>query len=109
VKEHFEPVQTLTVLEKVCQLPITEWNYIGYEQRHIGPMAQDFHAAFPLNENDTQLNGTDLHGVTLAAIQGLNQKLHEELNHRDTEITELRSRLERLEQLLAHKLNGGAL
>jgi hypothetical protein len=50
VKEHFEPVQTLTVFENVCQLLIAEWNYIGFEHRHIGPMARDFHVAFPFNE-----------------------------------------------------------
>lgn len=74
-KEDILPVDPETILEKLAGIPIAEWNYIGYEQRHIGPMAQDFHAAFPLNERDTSLNNADLHGVALAAIQGLNRKL----------------------------------
>ncbi len=41
-------------------------------------MAQDFHGLFPLNDNDKVLNDADLHGVELAAIQGLNQKLETE-------------------------------
>ncbi len=40
-------------------------------------MAQDFHALFPLNDNDKMLDGGDLHSVALAAIQGLNQKVEE--------------------------------
>ncbi len=71
LKEEFVPVDAAAVLDKVARLPMSEWNYKGYPQRHIGPMAQDFHALFPLNESDTTLNSADLHGVALAAIQGL--------------------------------------
>jgi hypothetical protein len=106
-KENFSFVDASAVLEKVAALPLHEWNYIGYGQRHIGPMAQDFHAAFPLNDSDTTLNTADLQGVTLAAIQGLNQKLTEELRQREAENAELRQRLEKLEQLINQKLNGG--
>jgi cell shape-determining protein MreC len=41
-------------------------------------------------------------GVALAAIQGLNQKLEEQ----KAENAELKSRLEKLEQLMAEKLGG---
>ncbi len=74
-KDRFVAVDARTVLDKVAQLPVMEWSYRGYGQRHIGAMAQDFHALFPLNGNDKVLNDADLHGVELAAIQGLNQKL----------------------------------
>ena len=111
VKEHIEPVNPGAVLEKVSRLPILEWNYAGCSERHIGAMAQDFHALFPLNENDRMLNDADLHGVALAAIQGLNQKLEEtrsELKRRDAENAELKARLQRLERLLESQLAGGA-
>ena len=65
-------------------------------------MAQDFHAAFPLNESTTTLNDADLHGVALAAIQGLNEKVKE----KDAKISELEKRLSDLErtvQSLAEK------
>ena len=103
-KDRVAPVNPESVLNKVTRIPINEWSYIGYDQRHIGPMAQDFHAQFPLNENDTALNDADLHGVALAAIQGLNQKLEQ----KETEITELKARLEKLEQLLKRQNEGGA-
>ena len=41
------------------------------------------------------------------SIQGLNRKLTETLEQKETEITELKSRLEKLEQLVNEK-NGGA-
>jgi hypothetical protein len=103
-KEQLVPVDQRAVLDRLCDLPISEWNYIGYDQRHIGPMAQDFHAAFGLNRSDTSLNDADLHGVALAAIQGLNQKLEQ----KETEITELKQRLEALEKLLrTQRTDGG--
>ena len=42
----------------------------------------------------------DADGVALAAIQGLNQKLTEELKRRDAENEELKQRLGALEKLL---------
>jgi hypothetical protein len=103
-KDRVEPVNTQSVLDRVSRLSINEWSYIGYDQRHIGPMAQDFHEQFPLNENDKALNDADLHGVALAAIQGLNKKL----DQKETEIAELKARLERLEELLVNKGKGEA-
>jgi len=110
-KEGILPVDPETVLEKLAGIPIAEWNYIGYEQRHIGPMAQDFHAAFPLNESDTSLNNADLHGVALAAIQGLNRKLEtrdDSLAREKAALREenesLRKRLENLEEQVGRLL-----
>jgi cell division protein FtsB len=44
----------------------------------------------------------DADGVALAAIQGLNKKLTEELKRRDTENAELKSRVEALEKFIAN-------
>jgi len=86
------------VLEQVAALPVQRWAFKqDSSTRHIGPMAQDFHAAFPLNRSETSLNDADLHGVALAAIQGLNQKVQQ----KETEITELKRRLEALERRLS--------
>jgi len=89
LKEKVKWVDAQSVLEKVSRLSVAEWSYKGYPQRHIGPMAQDFHALFPLNDNDRMLDSGDLHGVTLAAIQGLNKKLEEQLKEKDTRIAAL--------------------
>ena len=97
-KEQFEPVDPREVLEKVNALPLSRWSYkTDPASRHVGPMAQDFHAAFGLNGNDDKHIATvDEEGVGLAAIQGLNQRL----NEKDAEIQELKQRLEALEQIV---------
>ncbi len=110
LKDRFESVEPESVLDKVAQLPITEWSYKGYPQRHIGAMAQDFHALFPLNDRDTSLNESDLHGVELAAIKGLNQKMEakeakfqeqeSKIQNQAEEITDLKQELAQLKQMV---------
>ena len=104
-KEAFAPVDEKQILEKVASLPVAEWSYKQAEGiRHIGPMAQDFQAAFKVGADDKHIATVDADGVALAAIKGLNEKLEAEAKQRDTEILALKTRLERLEQLLSAKL-----
>jgi Skp family chaperone for outer membrane proteins len=63
-------------------------------------MAQDFHAAFEIGTDDKHIAPIDEGGVALAAIQGLNQKLQDELKRRDLENAELRKNNEALEKRL---------
>ena len=103
-KEKFTVVSPRAVLEKVAALPISEWNFKNEAAiRHIGPMAQDFHAAFSVGMDDKHIATVDEGGVALAAIQGLNQKVED----KNTEIANLKARLEKLEELLCHKPKGG--
>ena len=112
-KNDFAPVATRQVLDKVAGLPITEWSYKTEQGvRHIGPMAQDFYAAFGVGEDDRHVTSVDEEGVALAAIQGLNQKVEEqarELKSKDAAIQaleeRLEERLERLESKMAHSPN----
>lgn len=101
-KENFEPVNAREVLEKVAALPIHRWNYKAQDTtiRHIGPNAQDFKAAFDVGETETGITGIDADGVALAAIQGLNRKLAEELQRRDAENAKLRRELRELKGLV---------
>ena len=74
-------------------------------------MAQDFHAAFGVGPDDKHIATVDADGVALAAIQGLNAKVEAQkgqLEQKHTEITELKTRLEKLERLMNHQLDGGA-
>jgi hypothetical protein len=89
-KENFTDVSGEKILNLVRSLPITEWNYKadGRSIRHLGPMAQDFHAAFDLNgTDDTHITTVDEAGVALAAIKAL-----------ANENAELRAELEALRQ-----------
>lgn len=105
-KANFAPVDPRSVLEKVAGLPIQTWNYTNDPPgiRHLGPVAQDFHAAFGLNGgDDTHISDVDEGGVALAAIQGLNQKvedLKERLDRRDAENAELKRQLRELKELV---------
>jgi len=101
-KENVQSVDARGVLEKVAALPVSTWNYKSQASdiRHIGPMAQDFKTAFGVGGSDTGITTVDADGVALAAIQGLNQKLREELRRRDAENAELRERLAALEKIV---------
>ena len=102
-KENFTALDAKAVLEKVVGLPLSKWNYKddSAEIKHIGPVAQDFHEAFGLNgPDDKHISIVDEGGVALAAIQGLNQKLRDELMRRDAENAELKQRLEALEKAI---------
>ncbi|MGA2246084.1 MAG: FG-GAP-like repeat-containing protein [Verrucomicrobiota bacterium] len=80
LKENFTRIDPQEVLDRVVALPITEWSFkLDTSTRHLGPMAQDFQAAFGLNgPDDKHIATVDAEGVALAAIQGLNQKLEEQ-------------------------------
>ncbi len=90
-KTHIAPIDSKAILELVSGLPISSWDFKSdLTRRHIGPMAQDFHAAFKLDgADDTHINLTDVAGVTLAAIQALDA----EMKGKDAEIAELKAQL----------------
>src|SRR5436190_8870158 len=80
-KTDFHGINPREVLEKVVSLPVSQWRYTNEDAgvKHLGPVAQDFQSAFGLGTDDKSIGTVDADGVALAAIQGLNQKLQEEL------------------------------
>jgi len=72
-KENFTPVDGQAILEQLAAMPIQEYNLKSQDAsiRHVGPVAQDFYAAFGYGESDLAINMEDADGVALAAIQGL--------------------------------------
>ncbi|MEZ4930568.1 MAG: tail fiber domain-containing protein [Saprospiraceae bacterium] len=97
IKENITPVNSAEVLDKIMQLPITQWNYIKEDDaiKHIGPMAQDFYEAFGLGRDEKTISTIDPAGVALVAIQELNKK-QKELNAKINEIADLKTTLEML-------------
>src|ERR1043165_5974157 len=103
-KEKFEAISTREVLDKVASLSVSRWSYkTDPETRHVGPMAQDFHAAFNVGTDDKHIGLGDEGGVALAAIQGLNEKVETENAELRAENAELKQRLERLEKLMPNR------
>lgn len=103
-KERFESVDARGVLEKVASLPVSRWSYKADPgTRHVGPMAQDFHAAFALGEDDKHIAMVDADGVALTAIKGLNEKVEEQaraLRDRDERIAGLERQVAALRELV---------
>lgn len=110
LKTAIAPVDANAVLARVIDLPMATWSYIaqGEAIRHMGPMAQDFAAAFGLGENDTTIATIGADGVALAAIQGLNAKLEAENAALRDDLDTLRAELAALRAAIgAPEANGG--
>lgn len=105
-KANVQAVDGLDILDKLAALPIGTWNYQAQDAgiRHIGPMAQDFRAAFGLGEDDKHIATVDADGVALAAIQGLHRKLtitENKLRAAEDQLRAKDRRIDRLERDIA--------
>jgi hypothetical protein len=96
-------IDDAAVLDKVAALPIERWSYKSERGvRHVGPMAQDFYAAFKVGEDDKHITSIDEDGVALAAIKALRAentrlvarqaKMQEQLERLALAVTALRAR-----------------
>ena len=80
LKTDVAPLDDAAVLAKVDALPISRWSYKSERGvRHVGPMAQDFYAAFKVGEDDKHITSIDEDGVALSAIKALHSTLHSTL------------------------------
>jgi hypothetical protein len=95
LKREFVPVDARETLARLVAVPIQTWSYSNQNPpvRHMGPMAQDFAAAYGLGADDKTINPVDANGVALASIQAL----YEIVKERDSQIEALKDRLSRLE------------
>lgn len=106
VKKNFAAVDGQEVLDRLAALPMQRWNYrweADGDVPHIGPMAQDFKAAFYPGRDDKSITTLEMDGVELAAIQGLNERLKE----KDAQLAALEERLAALEQQLQARAGVG--
>jgi hypothetical protein len=107
-KDNFFDITGEDVLVKLRSVPVSTWNYKSQDAsvRHMGPVAQDFAAAFGLGESNLLINSVDIDGVNMAAIKGLDTRTvaqQQRIEKLETENADLRARLERLEKLLELK------
>jgi hypothetical protein len=116
LKTGFGAIDATEILARVAELPITTWRYKveGEQERHVGPMAEDFQRLFGLGDGTT-IATIDADGVIMAALQGLNAKVEQQaaeirgmeaghldaLRHKDAAIEALEARQAALEQRLA--------
>lgn len=72
IKQDVKDVDKQETLQKIMDLPISEWSYIFEpDARHVGPMAQDFKEAFGTGTSDKVIAMVDEGGVALLGIQAL--------------------------------------
>jgi hypothetical protein len=95
LKRTIARVDARETLARLAAIPIQTWSYSSQDPpvRHMGPMAQDFAAAYGLGADDKTINPLDANGVAFASIQAL----YEIVKERDAEIELLKGRLSKLE------------
>lgn len=106
LKEHFLAVDGEEVLARLRGVPVTTWSMIGADRRvrHLGPVAEDFHAAFGLGIGSTTIGMGDIDGVTFAAAKALEARttgLRAELDAKTSRIGALEGELVATRRLLA--------
>ena len=97
-KRNFRELDSRAILEKVVNLPVLEWEYKrdAPGTKHVGPVAEDWHETFGLSDGKS-IASADAQGVALIAIQGL----HEALEQKDDEISNLREENRQFAERLA--------
>jgi hypothetical protein len=97
-KTDFSAVDGRGVLDALAELSITEWAFKSEQnsRRHIGPVAEDFNAAFGL-AGSGEISLIDASGVALASVQAL----YEVVREKEATIESLEERNASLERRLA--------
>jgi hypothetical protein len=107
-KENFTTVNSHDILEKLASLNIAKWEYKGSKEgAHIGPIAEDFYAAFGLGNDEQYISTVDADGVAMAAIQALYHKLQEkemEMESLKKQVNQLTAQIESF-QVLKSEVN----
>jgi len=88
LKERFAGVDGEDILARIRQIPVTTWSYIGENGavRHLGPVAEDFRAAFGLGIDAQSIGLLDIDGVNFAAVKALEERTRS----LEAEVAELR-------------------
>ena len=103
-KCRYNPADAEAMLSRFAALRLGSWNYTADPspwQRHYGPMAQEWFAAFGRDGvgvigDDTTLASADVDGVLCIAIKALEQRTAE-LKEKTNEIAVLSAKIARLE------------
>ncbi|HPG40589.1 MAG TPA: tail fiber domain-containing protein [bacterium] len=109
-KENFEELDFENLLAGIKSMPVTKWNYKASDPsiKYIGPVAQDFYAAFQLGGTDSLgINTICIDGVTLAGVKGLINRTDElksaveELKVQSERIVLLEKTIKKQEEVIA--------
>ena len=95
-KENFQHIDGRELIKTISNMRVEAWQYKDSEERHIGPVAEDFVAAFDVgvvreadgHREDKYLAASDVAGVALVGVQELAKK-NQELRHRIEQLESL--------------------
>ncbi len=106
-KRDFATINCQDILARVVGLPIQSWVYKEdpMHARHVGPVAQDFHAAFEVGADDRTISTVDSAGIALAAVKGL----HELFRQKEVELESLRTTVMTLQEEVTRLRKLGAM
>lgn len=101
VKDKIEQIDENYILSQLVKMPVTMWHYKTEqpEVMHIGPMAQDFKAAFNVGDSDRSIATVDADGINMAAIKAL----YHQLQSANAEIEKLKTAVKDLQNKNNHK------
>ena len=90
LKNQFVAMDASTILAKLSTLDIQQWAYKHRpDEKHVGPIAEDFYALFGLGAGDTNISTIDSDGIMMLAIQALkneNEALKSTLEKQDKKL-----------------------
>jgi len=114
LKHQINEIDPQAVLAKLEKVPVATWRYKAEETQalHMGPMAQDFYAAFGLGGDETHIVTVDADGVALAAIKGVHAITKQQSANIDSlnqEVVKLRRENRSLEERLSKLESRGGL
>jgi hypothetical protein len=100
-KENFQPLDGQELLAKISGMQIDAWHFQDTDERHVGPVSEDFVEAFNVGavceadgrRDDEYLSAGDVAGVALAGVKELTR-----------ENRELKQQIARLEAMLKEVL-----
>lgn len=98
-KENFTELSRIDVLTLIDQMPVTRWNYKFDDDSvaHVGPMAQDFYAAFKLGATEKRISPLDVASVGLVGVQQLSRQLKE----KEAQIADLQAKVDAFEAVVS--------
>lgn len=102
-KHQFTAISGEDILARLRHIPVMRWSYRADKPgvQHIGPTAQDFHAAFGLGGDERTIGTVDADGVALASAQALEVRTSRQAAELETlkaQNKELQRRLDDLEK-----------
>lgn len=107
-KTSITEVDNKQVLDLIEAMPIHKWEYKDARgESHIGPMAQDFYAAFGLGGTELGISTIDTAGVALVAIKALsneNNSLRQQLKTQEDRLRALEDQQVKMQTVMTSLL-----